>query len=305
MKTILTNLSKVVRVVFLVAAVFAFGFPVYWIVNTSLKPNSEAHGYPPTWIPHQFTLKNYVDQVSPSWYDFGQPIEGTGEEGEKEQYVEVHTESYLPYYFLNGMIISLGVTLLAIVLATMAGYSFSRFTFPGKEGALMFFLSTQMFPYVALAIPIYIMYRALGLLNTYVGLIVAILGLVLPFAVWMTKAFCDTIEKDFEEAAIIEGAGRMRILATIIVPVIKPGIVSVALSSFLGAWKHLLYNLILGTDDKTTMIPLGMLKISWNVFHYYATGAATIVTVSLPVLVVFLVLQRHFVSGLTAGAVKG
>ena len=127
----------------------------------------------------------------------------------------------------------------------MAGYGFSRFAIPGREAALMFFLASQMFPFIALIVSIYIMYRNLGLLNTYVGIIVAISGILLPFSVWIMKGFATrSIEKEFEEAALIEGAGRLRILFTIIAPVLKPAIISVGMFSFLGAWNHLFFVLI-------------------------------------------------------------
>ena len=121
-------------------------------------------------------------------------------------------------------------------------------------------LNTQMFPYIAIVVPLYVMYRNLKMLNTYTGLIIAMTGMVLPFSIWMIKSFCDTIVKDLEDAAIIDGASRFRILWNIVVPMITPGFASVAMFSFLASWNHLLYVMILNTRETLLTVPMGLLR---------------------------------------------
>ena len=167
-------------------------------------------------------------------------------------------------------------------------------------------LNTQMFPYIAILVPLYIMYRSLGLLNTYTGLIIGEVGLVLPFSIWMIKSFCDTIDEDLEDAALIDGASRLRILWNIVFPVIIPGITSVAMFSFLASWNHLLYVMVLNTRETLITVPLGLIRDYGGGYnYYYSTMSAGLLIVSLPVVAVFVWLQRYFASGLTAGAVKG
>ena len=169
----------------------------------------------------------------------------------------------------------------------------------------MFFLASQMFPFIALIVSIYVMYRNLGLLNTYIGIIIANTGIVLPFAVWIMKGFCDSIEKEFDEAALIEGAGRLRILFSLIAPVLKPGIVAVGMFSFLGAWNHLFFILIIGKEDSVRTVPLALLMQMHNLREHFGNLTASLLIVIVPIVVIYIILQKQFVEGLTAGAVKG
>ena len=174
--------SNVVRFTFLALATLAVAFPLYWVAATSLKTHAEAMSVPPTWFPEIPTFRNYLLQLNLGDRSEGAEYGGGG-------------ISPLPRYTLNGVIVSSSVTVAVIVIALMAGYGFSRFAIPGREAALMFFLASQMFPFIALIVSIYIMYRNLGLLNTYVGIIVAISGILLPFSVWIMKGFCDSIDR--------------------------------------------------------------------------------------------------------------
>ena len=283
---------KVVRFSFLGLATLAVAFPLYWVAATSVKTHAEAMSVPPTWFPENPTFRNYLLQLNLGDRSEGAEYGGGG-------------ISPLPRYTLNGVIVSSSVTVAVIVIALMAGYGFSRFAIPGREAALMFFLASQMFPFIALIVSIYIMYRNLGLLNTYIGIIIAISGILLPFSVWIMKGFCDSIEKEFEEAALIEGSGRLRILFTIIAPVLKPAIISVGMFSFLGAWNHLFFVLIIGKEDRVRTVPLALLMQMGNLIQHYGNLTTSLLIVSVPIVVVYIILQKQFAEGLTAGAVKG
>ncbi len=282
-----TFVAESIRSVVLFAGVMLVMFPVLWIISTSLRSNPETQLAPPNLLPQTFTFEYY------SIKQFG----GGTSAG--------MTNEFVPN-IMNGLWVAFWVTLLAVVLATMTGYSFSRFSFTGRKSLLVLLLNTQMFPYIAIIVPLYIMYRTLGLLNSFTGLILAEVGLVLPFSIWMVKSFCDTVDKDLEEAALIEGASRLRILWSIVVPVISPGIISVAMFSFLASWNHLLYVMILNTRDSKITVPLGLMRTYGEGFYtHYSEMAAGIVIVSTPVLIVFIWLQKYFASGLSAGALKG
>jgi multiple sugar transport system permease protein len=286
--SLLTRLARAIVLIILIAIAM---FPVFWIISLSLRPNSETLGRHPTFLPVKWTLENYL-QV------FG---------------IEVDTErtQTLPFealmnYISNGAFVAIMVTLIAGILSILAGYSFSRFEFPGKRFLLISILNTQMFPYIAIIIPIYLVYRDLGLINTYSGLIIAELGLVLPFSIWMMKGFCDTIDRDLEDAAFVEGASRLRVIWSIIVPLIVPGVAAVSMFSFLASWNHMMYVMLLSTDESIMTVPLGILTRYGGSFQYtYGLLAAGIVTTTLPVVILFLWLQKYFISGITAGAVKG
>lgn len=281
-------LPETVRVIFLFSMTTVVVFPLLWIISTSLRHNPETQLAPPNWFPETFTLDYYS-------------LNYLGGEGTSAGM----TNAFVPN-IINGVIVSFWVTLIAVTLAIMTGYSFSRFNFTGRKTLLVLILNTQMFPYVAIVVPLYIMYRSMGLLNSFTGLIIAEIGMVLPFSIWMIKSFCDTIDKDFEEAALIEGASRIRILWSIIIPVITPGIVSVSMFSFLASWNHLFYVMILNTRDSKITVPLGLVRTySEGYYTHYSEMSAGIVIVSLPIIIIFIWLQKYFATGLTAGAVKG
>lgn len=287
-----TNLlAPVVRAVILLVLIVIAMFPVLWIVSLSLRPNPETLGKHPTMLPVTWTLENYL------------MVFGVNVNTDRTQTLPFET---LANYVTNGVIITGAVTVVAGVFAILAGYSFSRFEFPGKKVLLISILNTQMFPYIAIIVPIYMVYRTLGLVNTHLGLILAELGLVLPFSIWMMKGFCDTVDRDLEDAAFIEGATSFRVIWRIVVPLIGPGIVAVSIFCFLASWNHMLYVMLLSTNNETITVPYGILTSYGGSFQYtYGLLTAGIVITTAPIVLVFLWLQKYYVSGITAGAIKG
>ncbi|MBM3705874.1 MAG: carbohydrate ABC transporter permease [Actinobacteria bacterium] len=212
----------------------------------------------------------------------------------------------MPRYFKNGMIVSVSVTIFTILLSIFAGYGFSRFSFPGKRRLFIFILATQMFPAVLIIVQLYILFHNLKIINTYYGLILALTALSLPLSIWMLRGFFDRIPRELEEAAWVDGCSVMGALYRIIVPIISPGIIAVALFSFLVAWNNLLFTLTLSIRPEMYTIPPGFLSDYVGQFTYYwAEMSAGAVMVSIPVIIIFILLQKYLVQGLTAGAVKG
>ena len=285
------HLFTISKFAILLLAIVFVAFPLYWITITSFKGWEEAYSVPPTLIPDEWTLKSYKAMWLSTAEGFKELRWGLG-----------RTFTFA----INGAIVSFSVTFLTMVLAALAGYGFSRFDFPVKKPLLLGLLSTQMFPYVAIMLPIYLVYRSFNLLNTHTGIILGVTGLVLPFSIWMLKTYTDTIEKELEESALLDGANRFQILTKIVLPVIIPALVAVGMFSFLAAWNHLMYVILLLNDLTLATVPIGFKNTYIGQSNVDYPGiAASMVTVSLPVIVTFLVLQKYFVSGLTAGATKG
>jgi arabinogalactan oligomer/maltooligosaccharide transport system permease protein len=209
-------------------------------------------------------------------------------------------------WILNSAAISLATTVLGVFLACTAAYAFSRFRFPGRRSGMMSFLVSQMFPGTLMLIPLYIIIvQWLGLGSSRIGLVLVYATTAIPFCVWMLKGYFDTIPKELEEAAVIEGAGPARIFWTVILPLAKPAIAITALFSFMTAWNEFILAATFMDKEDMYTAPVGLrffvggFSQSWG---YFAAGS---IVVSIPVGVLFLYLQRYLISGLTAGSVKG
>lgn len=205
----------------------------------------------------------------------------------------------------NSLWVSLASTLVGVALSVSAAYAFSRFRFPGRKASLMAFLVTQMFPGTMMMIPLYILLDTFGLLDQSLGLILVYATTSLPFCVWMLKGYFDTIPKDLEEAALIDGATRFQIFWRVILPLARPAIAVTALFSFMTAWNEFVLAKTLMSRETLYTLPVvlkgyvGKEDVQWG---HFAAGA---IIVSVPVMALFFALQRQLVSGLTAGAVKG
>ena len=207
---------------------------------------------------------------------------------------------------LNSLAVALGTTLVGVLLSCSAAYAFSRFRFPGHATGLLLLLVVQMFPATLLMIPMYVILSQLGLLNHLGGLVLVYATTALPFCVWMLKGYFDTIPRELEEAALIDGASRLRIFYTIVLPLARPALAITALFAFMTAWNEYILAATFLNREETYTLPV-LLKsfigergaADWGAF---AAGA---IIVSLPVVALFYALQRHLVGGLTAGGVKG
>jgi arabinogalactan oligomer/maltooligosaccharide transport system permease protein len=209
-------------------------------------------------------------------------------------------------WIVNGAIVASATTVLGIVLAATAGYAFSRFRFPGRRAGLMSFLVSQMFPGVLTLIPLYIiLVKWLGLGSTRIGLVLVYTTTAIPFCVWMLKGYFDTIPRDLEEAALIDGAGPLTIFRRIVLPLAKPAIAVTALFSFMTGWNEFILAATLMDKESMYTAPVGLRFFVGGFSQQWGYFAAGAIVVSIPIVALFFFLQRYLVSGLTAGSVKG
>ena len=251
--------------------------PFFWMVSVSLKPATEPFAIPARLWPEHPTLDNYVSAFRP----------------------EFRT------YFLNSLIVSLSTVIITVTLALLAAYSFTRGAFRLLSVAMGLVIVAQMFPGSAIIIPIYRMMRGAHLLNTYTSLILAYVAVTLPVAIWMLRGFLARMPLTLEEAAAIDGAGPVRTFFEIIVPLCRPGIVATAVFVLIVTWQEFLFALSFTSTKEMRTLPVGMNDFIGQYGIRYGELMASAVLISLPIVVVFMILQRQFVSGLTAGAVKG
>jgi multiple sugar transport system permease protein len=273
---------RIFGAIFLVVLVAFAILPMAWMLVTSLKSQFAALQYPPSWLPRQPTLANYVELLSPA-SDVG--------------------PTFLRY-LANSLFVSLATTLLGLVVAVPAAYAFSRFSFPGRNLLFYGVLLRNMFPAVVFLMPLFIMMRWLGLVNTQTSLIITYLTFGLPLSVWLLKGFYDNIPVQLEQAARLDGASRFRAFLLIVMPLSSPGIIATAIYSFVLAWNEYVYALTFLNDKSKLTLPVGLQAF----FTEYATDwpglmAASFI-MSVPVVVMFLILQKYFIRALTEGAVK-
>ena len=219
-------------------------------------------------------------------------------------YVELFTEQPFLTWLFNSLLVSGLVTLTGVALASIAGYAFSRYSFTGRRAMMLAILTTQMFPATMLLLPLYILIARLGLVNTYLGLLVFYTSTALPFCVWQMKGFYDTIPASLEEAARIDGCSRAAAFWRVILPLAAPGLVITALFSFMTAWSEYIVAAQVMQDEAMFTLPLGIKGFQASLSSQWGLYAAASLLVSVPVVILFLSLSRYLVSGLTLGSVK-
>ena len=256
--------------------------PMAWMVLTSLKTGFAAMQYPPQWWPAEPTLENYTKLLDP-----------TNSVG----------QDFLRYFW-NSLYVATLTTILAVIVAVPAAYAFSRFRFPGRTFLFFAVLLRNMFPAVIFLVPLFLLMRWLGLVNTHGSLILTYLTFGLPLAIWLLKGFYDNIPIQLEQAARIDGATRFQAFLLIVMPLSTPGIIATSIYSFIGAWNEYIYAYTFLSREEQMTLPVGIQRF----FAEFATDwpglmAATFL-MSVPVVVLFLVLQKYFVRALTEGAVK-
>jgi arabinogalactan oligomer/maltooligosaccharide transport system permease protein len=267
-------LTYLTLVVFAAIAVY----PILQVVTVSLRPADRLLSTSLEIVPQNATMKNYV---------------------------ELFRDRPFVAWLWNSMFVSLVVTLTGVVLASMTGYAFSRFSFVGKKVGLLSLLTTQMFPATMLLLPLYIMLIKLGLINTYLGVIIIYTATALPFTIWTMKGYYDTIPYSLEEAARIDGCNQFQAFYKIILPLAAPALVITALFSFMTAWSEYLVAAQILQDSALWTLPLGLKSFESNMSTEWGLYGASSIIVTIPVVVLFLGLSKYLVSGLTLGSVKG
>ena len=273
------TILSIIKYAVIVSLLILLLFPVVWMAISSVQPSSKLMNLPPEFLPSNPTLDNYIKIIS--------------------------NTKYLRY-FENSFITAGGTVLLCLCIAIPAGYAFSRYRFPMKNTVMTFIMSVQMFPIVVILISLYTFYMRWNLLNTYRGLILIDTAFALPLAINLMKSFFDTLPKSLDESATIDGAGRLRTLWSILMPLVLPGLLAVGIYTFLNAWDDFLMALTIMQDTNMKTLTVGLAQGFLGEYAYdYGALMAFSLCGSLPVVLIFVLLQRYMISGLTAGAVKG
>jgi len=253
-------------------------YPILQVLTISLRPSDKLLSTSLEIIPENATLDNYVSLF--------------------------RDRPFLRWLW-NSTFVSLVVTLTGVALASMTGYAFSRFQFIGKKIGLLSLLTTQMFPATMLLLPLYIMLIKLGLINTYLGVMVIYAATALPFTIWTMKGYYDTIPYSLEEAARIDGCNQFQAFGRVILPLAAPALVITALFAFMTAWSEYLVAAQILQDSDLWTLPLGLKSFESNMSTEWGLYGAASLIVTIPVVVLFLMLSKYLVSGLTLGSVKG
>ncbi|MFN3146359.1 MAG: carbohydrate ABC transporter permease [Paracoccaceae bacterium] len=221
-----------------------------------------------------------------------------------ENFALVFREPYnLGEKLWNSTLVALATVVIAIPIATMAAYSFSRFRLRGETVMLVTILATQFVPAVVIILPFFVMFRDVGLLDTRLGLILVNLAIVMPFAIWMIKGFIDGIPLDTEEAAMVDGSSRLQVIRNIVLPMAAPGLLTAGIFCFILAWNEFLFALILTSKDAVTL-PIGLALFKAEEGDLWNLLSAAGIIIMLPMFILALMIRKYFVQGMTMGAVR-
>lgn len=221
-----------------------------------------------------------------------------------QSYLQLFTEQPFLTWLGNSLLVSLAVTVLGVGLAAAGGYALSRFRFVGRRASMLAILTTQMFPATMLLLPLYVMIAYLQLVNTFLGLLIFYTATALPFCLWQMKGFYDTIPISLEEAARMDGCSQWQTFVRVSLPLATPGLVITALFSFMTAWSEYIVAAQILQEQHLFTLPLGLKSFQASMSSQWGLYASASILVSIPVIVVFMLLSRYLVSGLTLGSVK-
>ncbi|MGW7536760.1 carbohydrate ABC transporter permease [Amycolatopsis sp. NPDC054798] len=269
------------RILVSIAGVFVallFLFPTYWMFTTSLKTPGDVLSPKYDLIPTSATLSNFASAL---------------------------TKPGFVTYLSNSLIVTLGAVLAALIVGVLAAIPLARFRFRGRKGFLLLILVAQLAPLSALFIPMYLLMRDIGLLNTLPSLLLVYFATSLPFTVWMLYGFVNGIPYDLEEAAMIDGCSRVGAFRRVTLPLLGPGLVTTSVFSFITAWNEFLFALVFMRDQSKQTLPVWLSSFKTAFSIDWGGVMAASVIYAIPAVIFFLIVQRKLVSGMTAGAVKG
>ncbi|MCS5508194.1 carbohydrate ABC transporter permease [Curtobacterium flaccumfaciens pv. flaccumfaciens] len=276
-----TTGAKSFKIITLVVLTLFTVVPLYVMITTAIKPLGDVQDNF-TWIPSRITFQPFI---------------------------EMWSTVPLGRYFVNSLVVCTVATVFSLIIATFAAYGVSRWNFKGKSTFTTAVLSTQMFPGVLFLLPLFLIFTNLGntlgiqLVGSWLGLIITYLTFTLPFSIWMLAGYFETIPRELDEAAMVDGSGPMGALFRVILPSARPGLVAVGIYSFMTAWGEVLFASVM-TNGLGSTLAVGLQQYSTQTNVYWNQVMAASLVVSIPVVAAFLVVQRQFVAGLTAGAVK-
>lgn len=252
--------------------------PFLWMISTSFKEADEIFQEIPKWMPRKFSFQNYS---------------------------EIWNRGYFKTYFINSLLVSFATMGISLIVAMFAGYGISRFRFRGRTFFSVTLIVVQMFPSMLLLIPMYIIMSRMGLLDTHLSMVIAYTTFAMPFCAWMIKGYFDTIPVSLEEAARIDGCGRLRILFQIIMPLAAPGIVTVAMFAFILSWQEYMYALTFARTEgmRTITVGIALMQGQHGSVNWGQIMAGSVLA-CLPGLILFTYLEKYLVQGFTMGAIK-
>ena len=263
---------------FLLLASLFFVLPIAWIFSTSFKPQSDIFAIPAKLIPSRWTGENYL---------------------------AVFQGGVFGRYLLNSLVAAAGGTALGLLLGVPAAYGFAKYRYPVSGAFLVFIVVTRIFPPIALALPYFLQLRAIGLLDTQLGLIIAYVPIVLPLMIWILEGFFREYPDEILEAARIDGAGVLRTLTNIVIPTSLPALSVATLFGFLVAWNEFILSLTITRTPAAQTMPVGISTLITQFQTYWGQMTAMAAIYLLPVLIVTIIIQRGIVTGLVSGATKG
>jgi multiple sugar transport system permease protein len=268
---------RIFQVLVVAVVLFTTLFPLYWLFTLSIKNKLEQLAFPPVWFPTSITFASYS---------------------------AVLFDRHLTQYFVNGMIVSTTSALISVALGSAAAYGLNA-GFRGANYVALGILAIRMVPPIVLAIPLFLIMRTYGLLDTYQGLIVVYIAFSLPYSTWLMRSFFLEVPSELEDAARIDGCSRLGALIRIILPLVAPGVAATSVFSFLLGWNEFLFALILTRTPASQTVPVVAATFISDQYVEWGNMAATGVIAVIPVVILMTVAQKHFVQGLTLGAVKG
>jgi ABC-type glycerol-3-phosphate transport system permease component len=252
--------------------------PLIWALISSFKNKTEIFKMPPSFIPEEPTLINYI---------------------------LVLTKTQFLTYFKNSVVVSFAVTIVVLIVATIGAYGLTRFRFPGQKSFSTLILFSYMIPSIILCIPLFFLIVKFGLVNTHYSLILSYITFSLPFSVWVLRDFFYTVPIELEEAVLIDGGNRFHAFFFVALPMGLPGIISVGIFTFILAWNEYLFALIFISSDLRKTLPVGISHLAETVYMEWGMMMAAAILMTIPVLVLFMFILKHLIRGFGAGALKG
>ena len=253
-------------------------FPIYWTVNTAFKRDQDIMTFPLQYFPRKVTLENFVQL----WKNFK-----------------------IYQYMLNSLIVAVASSFLILFMSTLAGFSFARFKFKGKQLIMLIFLSVQMFPVVLLIVPLYITYSKIGLIDTLASLIITYGTFNLAFCTLTMRGFFLEVPREIEECAMVDGCGRVGAIVRVTLPVVIPGLVATGVFAFLSAWNELMFAVMFLSSQEKMTLPIALATFIGQYQIYWGPMCAGVLAALLPELLLFAYIQKYLIRGLASGAVKG
>ena len=282
------TLGNIVFYGFVLLFIFAMVAPFLWMIISSISPQSELIARPPHWIPNEPTLDRYKALI------FG-PQEGQNLPLAASRFVDAK---------ISSLVVSITTTVVCLIAGTLAAYPFARLRVPGESYFLLGILSIQMLPVIVIIIPLYILMQTLNLMDSWHGLVLLYSGFLLPTVIWIMYGYLQTIPRELEDAAMIDGCSRFGAIVRVIIPLSGPGLVAIGAFAFLSAWNEFFMALIFtASNAKTITVTVTEFSTQFGIdYGLMATGG---VIGSIPPLILAFLLQRYLVQGLTSGALKG